>query len=164
LITSTIDFFEIVWTLAAIPGLWFWIGNRLEAGLDAKAAASIVPRNGRFLWARFSVFLTNTFIGIEVLFVLLGITAMTRPVAPVADGTTNFYRLVLVIGLISASCVITMLAYRWRQVNAEIVSAARRKHAHDELPPTDDRFPDEFDDALYCDTGGHRLQDCPRGR
>lgn len=156
---TTIDPYEVAWTLAAVPGLWFWIGNRLEAGLDQKAAASIVPRNGRFLWARFSVFLTNTFIGVELLFITLGVVAMFRPPPP--DGF-DYSRVVSVVGLIMASVVITMLAYRWRQVNTEIVNAARdkRPRAEHELPPP---TPDEFDRDYYrdghdADSGDHPAQ------
>lgn len=134
MITPTIDVGELIWILAAIPGLWFWVRNRLEAGIDAKAAATIVPRNGRYLWARFSVFLTNTFVGIELLFLLLGGVALFRP--PPMDPQPGT-RVVTIAGLTIASVVITLLAYRWKQVNEEIVRAARaRTHpAERELPP-----------------------------
>lgn len=134
MITETIDVGEVVWILAALPGWWFWLRNRLEAGLDARAASTIVPRNGRYLWAKFSVFLTNTFVGIETLFIVLGGVAMFR-VPPMDPHPETRY--VTVSGLILASLVITLLAYRWKQVNAEIVQAAREKHppADRELPP-----------------------------
>jgi hypothetical protein len=160
MITTNIDVGELLWVAAALPGLWYWAGNRLEAGLDLKAAASIVPRNGRYLWARFSVFLTNVFIGVELVFITLGVAAFFRPTP--TDGLP-LSRLVTVAALIGASLAITMLAYRWRQVNAEIVHAARDKQKPTrELPP--ETPPDEFDDDDdRCSTGGHRLGDCPRG-
>lgn len=146
--TSTIDLGEVLWVLAALPGFWFWVRNRMEAGLDYKAAETIVPRNGRYLWARFSVFLTNVLVGIEILFLALGGLAMLR-VPP--GGPHPELRWVTIGGLILASAVITLLAIRWQQVNAEIVRAARDRHPPHErtLPP--DSSPED------SDTGGHQL-------
>lgn len=136
-ITPTVDVGELLWIAAALPGLWLWLRNLREAKQDLRAVRAISPRNGRFLWARFSVLLTRTFVGIEVLFVLLGGVALFR-VPPMDPHPETRY--VTIGGLIVASIVISVIAQRWASVNAEIVQAARDKHLtlERELPPTTD--------------------------
>lgn len=134
MITRTIDVWEIVWTLAALPGLVVWFRNLREAAQDFRAVREISPRNGRYLWARFSALLTRAFVGLEVLFVVLGVVNMVR--VPPADPHPEIH-IITVGGLVLASVVITLIGYRWSQVNAEIVQAARDKHLSldRELPP-----------------------------
>lgn len=131
MITNTVDITELLWTVCAIPGLWLWILNQRESARDVRAARTIIPRNGRYLWASFSVLLTRMFVGIEVLFVLLGIVAMFRP-SPMDP--TPVIRYVTVAGLILASAGITWLSYRWKQVNRDIVQAARDRMNTDAIP------------------------------
>lgn len=133
-LTRTVDVGELLWIAAALPGLWLWLMNLRDARKDFRAVRDISPRNGRYLWAKFSTLLTRAFLGLELLFIGLGVQALFRtpPAAP-----ASLSRVITVIGLIAASVVISAIAYRWKRVNAEIVQAARDKHlALDrELPP-----------------------------
>lgn len=122
--TATVSVEELVWTAAALPGLLFWARNLVDASRGLRVAKVITPRNGRYLWARFSVELTSTFMGIETLFVVIGVLSMLRPPAMGAQAQG---RIVTVIGLIAASVVITVLAIRWKRVDDAIIAAARRR-------------------------------------
>lgn len=126
MITTTVDVYEAIWTAAALPGLAYWLVDTRKARRDLRAARTIDPPDGRVLWARFSVYLTHTFVGIEVLFVVLGLVAMTRPAPPVGE---PLLRVVSVCGLIAASAVIAHLGYRWQRVNRSIVDLAREHQA-----------------------------------
>lgn len=123
---GTADLTEIVWTLAAVPGLVLWLVNRVAAGRSRRAVRRLGVGNGRLVWARFSVLLTDVFVLIETVFVVVGISAMLR--APSPDSTT-LSRLIVSVGFAGVSCLITFVGYRWRVVEAEILAGAQARRA-----------------------------------
>lgn len=124
------------WIIAALPGLWLWGVNRREAGKDRDVAERVGgPDSGASLWARFSVLLTSTFVGIEAVFVAIGVAALLRPppqqVMAAQDATSDLgvtlTRFVTLLGLVGASVVISVLAHRWRKVNTQLIEQARKR-------------------------------------
>lgn len=116
---------EVVWTVAALPGLVLWATNCASAAVTLRSCKAVpgTPA-GSLLWARFSVQLTAVFVGIEAVFVILGVISMTRPNNPAATTLTSY---VIAGALILASVGISYLAYRWRAVDNQLVGAARRR-------------------------------------
>lgn len=121
--TTTISWYEVIWTLGAVPGLLLWLWNWKGAVSSLRAIRSISTGNGRLLWAQFSTLMTFVFVGIEAVFVMLGVIAMATP-SPNRPTVTTW---VLVTGLLGASCAITFLAYKWRAVDQQIIGAARAR-------------------------------------
>jgi hypothetical protein len=132
MLSRTIDPIEVIWVLAAVPGLWLWARNAGETQRDLAAARSIAARDGRYLWASFSVLLTRTFVGIEALFVILGVVAMFREQPP--DDPSPWFRWVTAGLLVGASVLLSWLAYRWRSVNKMILAVARERVAERRIP------------------------------
>lgn len=119
---GTVDLIEVLWTLAALPGLVLWLTNRIIAGRSLRAVIRLRVSNGRMLWARFSVLLTNVFVGVEAVFVLVGGIALFR------ESTGNdVIRFVLAFALIGASALITWVGWRWRVVDQELVKLGRER-------------------------------------
>lgn len=121
--TTTISWYEVIWTLGAVPGLLLWLWNWKDAVSSLRAIRSVSTGNGRLLWAQFSTLMTFVFVGIEAVFVMLGVIAMATP-SPNRPTVTTW---VLVFGLLGASCAITFLAYKWRAVDRQIIGAARAR-------------------------------------
>lgn len=130
MLTRTVDLVEVVWVLAALPGLWLWAANARETRQDRTAASAIGQReSATYLWASFSVLLTRTFVAIELLFVILGVVAMFRENPP--DDPSPWFRFVTAGLLVAASVCLSWLAYRWRRVNQAILRAARDRLARE---------------------------------
>ena len=128
---GTADLTEIVWTLAALPGLVLWLANRVEAGRGRRAVMKMKIGNGRLVWAQFSVLLTNVFVVIELVLVVVGAIAMSRSSPAEA---TALSQIVVGVGFAGASCLITFVGYRWRAVDTQIVAAARARRS----PPAEE--------------------------
>ena len=125
-LTATIDLAEVVWTLAALPGLVMWLANRRDAG-RMRAAARTLPRpNGRLAWAQFAVLFTNVMVGVELVYICLGAVGMIRPPNPAAS-ERPLIGLVIVLGLIAASAAVSFLGWRWRAVDRQLVAMARAR-------------------------------------
>lgn len=123
---GTIQWFEVVWTVAALPGMALWVANRALAVRSLRAVRAAGVTNGRLIIARYSVMKADVLIGISSVFVLIGAISMLRPVNPVAAGLDPI-RLVLTIGLLGAPAAISYLGYRWREVERQVTALARRR-------------------------------------
>ena len=128
-ITGTIEVAEVVWTVAALPGLVMWLINLRDAG-RMRATARLLPvPNGRLTWARFSVQFCQVMVFVEATYVGLGVVSMTRPPNPAAAVQSPLVGLAIVLGLIAASTAVSFLGWRWRAVDRQLIAAARaRKH------------------------------------
>jgi hypothetical protein len=120
---DTIEWFEVVWTLAALPGLILWLVNRAYAARSLKAIRALGTTNGRLIIARYSVMKSNVLIGVSLVFVLIGVISMIRPAS--FDGFDPL-RLVLTLGLLGAPAAISYLGYRWRAVERQVTALARK--------------------------------------
>lgn len=118
---------EIIYTVAALPGLGFWFRNYLYARGTERMVKELPRRDGRSLWARFSVLLTGVFVGVESTFAFIGGYAMFMPESP--NQTWTFGRIILVSALIGANAVIGFLGIRWKQVDDAVTASARRRLA-----------------------------------
>ena len=49
---TTIEWFEVVWTCAALPGLGLWIANHRLAVRSLRAIRAVGAVNGRLIIAR----------------------------------------------------------------------------------------------------------------
>lgn len=129
MLTATIEAAEVVWTLAALPGLVMWLVNRRDAGRMRAGARKLPQPNGRLAWARFAVHFTTVMVGVEATYVGLGVVGMTRPPNPAANVQSPLVGLAIVLGLITASAAVSFLGWRWRQVDRQLIAMARaRKH------------------------------------
>lgn len=113
---------EIAWTLAAIPGFVLWAKSWFSARQSLKAVRNLKYSNGRLLWAKFSLQLTSVMLIIEFAFITIGVIAMSLQTNPSSNPT---YSLIISVVLISSSVFISLLAYRWREVEAQILEMAR---------------------------------------
>ncbi|MCA1570799.1 MAG: hypothetical protein LC798_10880 [Chloroflexi bacterium] len=128
---------EVLWTLAALPGLIMWVRNRIVTGRTLKAAQQLQLHltNGRLVWAKFARRKTTVLAGIELVFVLVGVLAMTRAPNPYA---TTGARLVTLVSLICASAALTWLAYDWQNVHRALIGDfARRDDVRDDARDTE---------------------------
>ena len=126
---STVDWIEVVWTLAALPGLVLWLINRISAGRSLRAIRAVAATNGRLIIARYSVQKSNVFIGVSAAFVMIGVVAMVRPANPgVAEWSWS--RVVLTAGLLGAPAAISYLGWRWREVERRVTALARHRLEH----------------------------------
>ena len=124
---GTVDLIEVIWTLAALPGVVIWAINRAAAGRSLRAVRAQGIGNGRLVVARYSVFKSNVFIALSLVFVLIGAISMVRPANPeVAEW--DWIRVVLTAGLLGAPALISLLGWRWRRVEQEIIALARARH------------------------------------
>ena len=123
---ANIEWFEVVWTAAALPGLALWLSNHLLARRSLRAVRAAGATNGRLLIARYSVMKSYIFIGISSVFVLIGIVAMARPTNPGA-AAWDWSRVALTIGLLGAPAAISYLGYRWRAVEQQVTALYRRR-------------------------------------
>ena len=123
---GTVEWFEVVWTAAALPGLLLWIANRVLAVRSLRAVRAAGATNGRLIIARYSVMKSDVFIGISAVFVLIGAVAMVRPSNPAATAW-DWSRVVLTIGLLGAPAGISYLGYRWRLVERQVTALYLRR-------------------------------------
>jgi hypothetical protein len=123
---ATIEWFEVVWTAAALPGLALWLSNHRLAIRSLRAVRAASVTNGRLIIARYSVLKANVFIGVSGVFVLIGIISMTRPTNPAAT-TWDWTRTALTLGLLGAPAAIAFLGYKWRAVERQVTALYRRR-------------------------------------
>lgn len=121
---ATVSLLELLWTLAALPGLVLWSVNAWNASKSLRAIRSIGARNGRLTWAQFSLHMTVVFVVIDVVFVLIGGISMTRMANPSGSQLSTQ---VIGAGLLLASVAISLLSYRWRVVDMILIGRARRR-------------------------------------
>lgn len=123
---GSIQWFEVVWTVAALPGLGLWLANRALAVRSLRAVRAARVTNGRLIIARYSVMKADVLIGVSSVFVLIGVIAMLRPDNPAA-ASFDPLRLVLTIGLLGAPTAISYLGWRWREVEQQVTALARHR-------------------------------------
>jgi hypothetical protein len=123
---GTIEWFEVVWTLAAVPGLGLWTANHHLAVRSLRAVRAVGATNGRLIIARYSVTKARVFINVSAAFVLVGIVAMTRPPNPAAVDW-DWTRVVLTLGLLGAPAAIAFLGHKWRAVEQQVTALYRRR-------------------------------------
>lgn len=123
---ATVDWVEVVWTVAALPGLVLWLINRTYAARSLSAIKAAGATNGRLIIARYSVVKANVLIGVSAVFVLIGVVAMLRPANPGSAGFDPL-RILLTIGLLGAPAGISYLGYRWRAVEQRVTALARQR-------------------------------------
>lgn len=121
---ATVSLLELLWTLAALPGLVLWSVNAWNASKSLRAIRSIGARNGRLTWAQFSLHMTVVFVVIDVVFVLIGGISMTRMANPSGSQLSTQ---VIGAGLLLASVAISLLSYRWRVVDMILIGRAHRR-------------------------------------
>lgn len=121
---ATVSLLELLWTLAALPGMVLWSVNAWNASKSLRAIRSIGARNGRLTWAQFSLHMTVVFVVIDVVFVLIGGISMTRMANPSGSQLSTQ---VIGAGLLLASVAISLLSYRWRVVDMILIGRARRR-------------------------------------
>lgn len=121
---GTVEPLELVWTLAALPGLIIWIVNLTSASRSLRAVRSAGIVNGRRRIAQYTVRKCWVLIIISAVFVLIGISALLRPPNPgVPDW--DWLRVLLTVGLLGAPALITLLGFDWRRVEASVLHSAR---------------------------------------
>lgn len=121
MLPNTVQIIEILWVIAAMPGLWFWVVN-IRTALQAKLATEeLGTRDGASVWVYFSIEFTVFFTCAEIIFILIGILAMFLPIPPAATIMTRY-----VFGglLILISLGITYEAFRWKRVHESILRMA----------------------------------------
>lgn len=123
---GTAGWLEITWTLASIPGFILWSSSCISAKRSLTAARINNITNGRLLWAKFSVRLTGLLAFVELSFISIGIITMFRIANP--DSTTISI-LVVASLFVTVSMFISLLAYQWRAVEAQILEIAKRRRA-----------------------------------
>jgi hypothetical protein len=129
---ANVEWFEVVWTAAALPGLTLWLSNHRLARRSLRAIRSAGATNGRLIIARYSVMKSYVFIGISSVFVLIGVIAMIRPANPAATAW-DWSRVVLTIGLLGAPAGISYLGYRWRSVEQPVTRLYLQRLDHREV-------------------------------
>lgn len=135
---GTADPLELIWTLAAFPGLVVWIGNLISAGQSRRAVRLAGISNGRWLIAQYSVRKCWVLITLSGVFVLIGISALLRPPNPGVPHW-DWLSLLLTLGLLGAPALITLLGFDWRRVEAAVLNAARHDTADKTLYRRTDR-------------------------
>lgn len=114
---TTVQPIEVVWTAIAGVGCLFAIFNALDALRDARAAAQLRHRNGRWTIARATV-LTEWFrFAIQAIFVAIGVGAMLLPPSPpmVLHGRVLFFTVVFKYGLIACAVLVALQSFAlWR--------------------------------------------------
>lgn len=125
---GTVDPIEVIWTLAALPGLVVWVVNLVSASRSLRAVRVIGIVNGRRMIARYSVRKCWVLVIISGVFVLIGVSAMLRPPNPGAP-RWDWLSLLLTAGLLGAPALITLLGFDWRRVEASVLHSARRDTA-----------------------------------
>lgn len=123
---ATVSLLELLWTLAALPGLALWSLNAWSAARSLQAIRSIGAANGRLTWAQFSLHLTLVFVVIDIVFVIIGGISMTRLSNPSGSQLSTQ---VIGAGLLLASAAISLLSYRWRVVDMILIGRSRRDRA-----------------------------------
>jgi hypothetical protein len=124
---NTIDWVEVVWTLAALPGLVLWLTNRSLASGSLRAIRAVGVTNGRLIIARYGVMKCNVLIGVSSVFVLIGLVSMSRPTNPAA-ADWDWIRVALTVGLLAAPAAISYLGYRWRAVERRVTALYLARH------------------------------------
>lgn len=132
---GTVDPVELVWTLAALPGLIVWGVNLVSASrsLHAVRRAGIV--NGRRVIAWYSVRKCWVLIVVSGVFALIGIIALLRPPNE-AVPHWDWLRVLLTVGLLTAPALIAFLGFDWRHAEAAVLHSARRRQSADTGGPS----------------------------
>lgn len=117
----TIELREVLWTVAAVAGLYVWVINAIDSSRIYRMATKF-GSDGVIIWAKFSNTLTRSFIALEVIFVLIGISAMSRPQAPSYPVVQSW-----IVGaiLIGASVLISFIGFRWKEVNDKLTQGSK---------------------------------------
>lgn len=123
-LTHSVSVLELIWTIVALPGAILWGLNRHSATMTLRAARLARVGNGRRVYANFAVKETSAWLGIEVLFLALGVLSMF--VEPTSS-EVKWPAYVITFGMIAASLIITYLAFAWRGVDAVILEMARHQ-------------------------------------
>lgn len=127
-ITATVQLYELLWMLSAIPGLGVWLANWIRAGRSLAAAKTLTPRNGRLLWARFARRLTTFMVLIEGVFLGVGLRAMALPSNPTASEASSAAVAALFVAM---SLAVSWIGRDWRRVDELLLQqAARQRHLH----------------------------------
>jgi hypothetical protein len=111
---ATVQLTEVLWTVPALIGLWFWSANFQVSILALRASRAVEVSAGAKLWARFSALLTAVFMFVEFVFAMTGIVSMTVAPSPTANAGRVWFYAALFIG---ASVGIAVIALRWRTVH-----------------------------------------------
>ena len=120
-LTPTVGLEEVIWTIVAAVGTYYVRENRKEALLDQWAVVKSGKNGVRKAAADHAVFVETTILKIEVIFLAVGLIAMTRV------QTASLTNRVFLAGLlILASVGLTRLSIRGRVVRR------RLSHALDE--------------------------------
>lgn len=118
---ATVQTAELLWFVAALPGLWLWLVNLRTAILTLRASRAARISEIGSLWARFSVTIITLLVYVEIAFVVIGAIAMTAVPSPTASAVRSW---VFAAIFISASLGITAAAFLWRRVDSAFVRLA----------------------------------------
>jgi hypothetical protein len=128
-----VDPIEVVWTLAALPGLILWVANYLSAKKALRAVHLFGITDARLVIARYSVMKAGVMIGLSFVFVLIGVISMCRPANPDVP-QWDWLRVILTGGLIGGPASISFLGWRWRRAEETILQMARNTRPPDPYP------------------------------
>lgn len=119
---DTVQATEVLWTLAALAGLWTWGANLRTAVLTLRASRQIKASAIGSLWVRFSSVIIALLVGVELIFIAIGVLFMAVPPSPTASTVRTWFYASL---FIAASLGITAAAFVWRRVDQEFLRLAR---------------------------------------
>jgi hypothetical protein len=125
-LTGTIDLVEVIWTLAALPGLLSWIINLVSARRSLRAVVKSDVDDGRLPVAKYAVRKSWVMIGLSFVFVLIGTISMLRPSNPELP-VFDLLRAILTAGLLAAPAMISFIGADWRRVENEVLRIARER-------------------------------------
>lgn len=130
---GTVDPLELIWTVAALPGLVVWVVNLHSARRSARAVRQAGIRDARAAVARYAVRKSLVMIHLAGVFAMIGIVAMLRPPNPEVPAW-DALRILLTVGLLSAPAAISFIGVDWRRVEYETLRSARGR-LHGEARP-----------------------------
>lgn len=122
--TKTIQIAEIIWMVTAIPGLVVWLINLRESLKTMRIAKLQSRTDPRYVWARFSTFLTVAAVLVEASFILIGSASMTVPASPSGNVVVRY---VVTTFFVLVSIVITIIGLEWKRVHSNIMDIVRRQ-------------------------------------
>lgn len=117
-LTATIGLEEVIWTVVAAVGTFYVWGNRKEALLDQWAVKKSGKNGVRKAAADHAVYVETAILKIEVIFLVVGLIAMTR-VQTASVGNRVFLAGLLIL----ASWWLTRLSIRNRDVRRKLADA-----------------------------------------
>lgn len=121
---GTVDLLELIWTVAALPGLVVWVVNLHSARQSLYAVRQAGLRDARAAVARYAVRKSWVMIHLAAVFALIGVISMARPPNPEVPAW-DALRVLLTLGLLSAPAVISFIGLDWRRVEHEMLRSAR---------------------------------------